>query len=177
MTEPRAVRLVPDEPLPPYAFVPGQAPHPFSDPTGHSHGCEEPSPPALDPERWPESRAYLYALDLFNAGFFWESHVYLEALWKAAGRKGPTADFLKGLIKLAAAGVKAREGRPAGVKSHAGRAAALWRQVARAVGAPQEPYLGFRLDGLIGLAETVCRDGWPATTPLLLPSGHARSNG
>jgi hypothetical protein len=171
MTATRAVRLVPDEPLPPYAFVPGQAPHPFSDPAGHSYGHEEPSPPALDPQRWPESRAYLYGLDLFNAGFFWESHVYLEALWKAAGKKGPTADFLKGLIKLAAAGVKAREGRPAGVKTHAGRAAALWQQVARAVATGGTPYLGFALDGLVDLAEAVCRDGWPAAPPLLLPAG------
>ena len=31
-----------------------------------------------------------------------------EALWNQAGRKGFIADFLKALIKLGAAGVKAR---------------------------------------------------------------------
>jgi predicted metal-dependent hydrolase len=49
---------------------------------------------------------YLFGIDLFNQQYFWESHVYWEALWHKAGRKGETADFLKGLIKMGAAGVK-----------------------------------------------------------------------
>ena len=44
-------------------------------------------------------------------------------IWHAAGRKGPLADLLKGLIHLAAAGVKAREGIANGVARHARRAA------------------------------------------------------
>ena len=50
--------------------------------------------------------------DLLNHGFYWEAHEAWETLWHAAGRKGEIADFLKGLIKLAAAAVKAREGNP-----------------------------------------------------------------
>ena len=45
---------------------------------------------------------------------YWEAHEAWEELWHACGRMGPTADFLRGLIKLAAAGVKVREGRPRG---------------------------------------------------------------
>jgi hypothetical protein len=163
-----AGRLVPDEPFPPYSFVPGQSPHPVSDPAGHSYRREPPPPPALDPQGWETSRAYLHGLDLFNAGYFWESHVQWEGLWLACGRKGAVADFLKGLIKLAAAGVKHREGKPGGVQSHAGRAAELWREVARSLGT--DLFLGLRLGTLIERAETVCREGWPDAPLLLLPA-------
>src|SRR5436190_73921 len=127
-------RLVPEEPLPPYAFVPGRFPHPESDPAGHSFGSDRAPTAALDPERWEASKPYLYGLDLFNAGFYWESHVAWESLWLAAQRKGVVADFLKGLIQLAAAGVKHAEGKPQGVQSHASRAAELWREVAQSLG-------------------------------------------
>src|SRR5207247_604714 len=77
-----------------------------SDPAGHSFGrAPEPVEP-LPPDKWQHNRTYLFAIDLFNAGYFWEAHEQWEALWHAAGRKGATADFLKALIHLAAAGVK-----------------------------------------------------------------------
>jgi hypothetical protein len=159
---------VPELPFPPYTFIPGRAPHPTSDPAGHSFGAEPAVPAALDPQRWPASKPYLYGIDLFNGGYYWESHVQFEGLWLACGRKGVVADFLKGLIKLAAAGVKHLEGKPRGVKSHSGRAAELWRQVARTLPPEQGLFLGFRLQGLVELAEEVCRSGWPAAPPVLL---------
>ena len=120
-----ARRLIPDRPFPAYAFVPGRCPHPISDPAGHSFGAS-PAPSApVKPEQWAANPTYLYGLDLFNAGYYWESHVEFESLWMACGRQGVVAAFLKGLIQLAAAGVKHGEGRPVGVKSHAGRAAEL----------------------------------------------------
>ena len=45
---------------------------------------------------------------LFNARLFWEAHEAWERLWHAHGRRGPTADLLKALIKLAAAGARAQ---------------------------------------------------------------------
>ena len=60
---------------------------------------------------------------LFNAGYYWEAHDAWESLWHAHGRRGVVADVIKALIKLAAAGVKAREGHEHGVRIHAGRAA------------------------------------------------------
>jgi predicted metal-dependent hydrolase len=128
-------------------------------------------PAPLDAERWQESEAYLHGLDLFNNRFYWEAHEQLEGSWLAAGRAGPVADFLKGLIKLAAAGVKALEGRPEGVRSHASRAAELWREVRSATGL--EGFLGFRLATLIALAEGIVRDGWPKVPPVLLPANPA----
>jgi hypothetical protein len=158
--------------LPAYAFIPGRFPHPTSDPAGHSYGVELVPPPAIEPERWQASRTYLHGIDLFNAGYYWESHVQFEALWFAAGRRGVLADFLKGLIKLAAAGVKHLEGRPRGVRSHACRAVALWRNVVSSLPAAQDLFLGLRLATLLDLAEAVCRAGWPACSPRFLPEDH-----
>jgi uncharacterized protein len=124
-------RYCPSRPLPPYSHVPGLSPHPMSDARGHSFGREEPAPQPLDLATYRENAAYCYAVDLFNHGFYWEAHEAWEGLWHACSRRGPTADFLKGLIKLAAAGVKAREGRAAGVRRHARRAAELFREAAR----------------------------------------------
>jgi hypothetical protein len=158
-------RLLPGEPLPSYAFVPGKFPHPESDPAGHSFGVPRPVVAAISPDDWRDSRAYLRGLDLFNAGYYWESHVEFESLWAACGRRGDVAGFLKGLIKLAAAGVKHREGVPRGVRSHATGAAGHWRRLECA-----ETFLGFRLGELIELADTIARDGWPEPAPLLLPA-------
>jgi uncharacterized protein len=66
MTQAHIQRLAPDEPLPPCTFVPGRAPHPKSDPAGHSFGVEHAPVAPLDPEHWQESRLYLYGIDLFN---------------------------------------------------------------------------------------------------------------
>lgn len=156
-------RLVPARPLPPYSYVPGRWPHPVSDPAGYSHGITPAPALPLDPERWADSETYLYGFDLFNAAYYWQAHVEWESLWLAAGRRGPVADFLKGLIKLAAAGVKHLEGVPAGVRSHAQRAAELWRAQ------EAEKFLGLRRAALIEAAEQIARAGWPAQPVLLVP--------
>ena len=121
-------RLLPDEPLPPYSYVPGRFPHPVSDPAGHSYGAQ-PASVEFDPKRWRDCRAYLRGIDLFNHGYYWEAHEVWEQLWHAVGRHGVYADFFKGLIQLAAAGVKRREGVEEGVRNHARRALELFRTV------------------------------------------------
>jgi hypothetical protein len=145
-------RLVPEQPLPPYTYVPGGArPHPLSDPRGHSFGKENARPRPVTDDNWPECQAYLFGIDLFNAGYFWEAHEVWEGLWHAAGRTGTVADFLKGLIHLAAAGVKMWQGLPAGVTSHARRAAELFE---RTVQAQKTYYLGLELAELIHAARS-----------------------
>jgi hypothetical protein len=150
-------------PLPPYAHVPGLTPHPLSDPRGHSYGVHAEIPDAPDPEHWDECPEYLRGIDLFNFGYWWESHEAWEGVWRACGRRGPAADFLKGLIKLAAAGVKHRQGRLDGVRSHARRAAALWR------GAPSDNTFGLSVPGLVALADAIALHGWPEQGPYLHP--------
>jgi hypothetical protein len=87
-----------------------------SDPQGHSFGAHPAPAERFDPDQWPLCRAYLYGVDLFNHGYYWEAHEAWEALWHACGRTGSTGWFLKGLIKLAAAGVKADDARFMGLR-------------------------------------------------------------
>lgn len=122
-------RLVPGRSFPSYSYVPGRSPHPISDPEGHSFDHRCPPPPPIDPEHWSASEEYLYGIDLFNHGFYWEAHEVWEGLWLAAGRAGVVADFMKGLIQLTAAGVKVRQGMPTGVVSLASGAADLFQRV------------------------------------------------
>jgi hypothetical protein len=150
-------RYCPERALPPYSYVPGLAAHPMSDPRGHSYGHAEAAAMPLAESSFRGNATYLYAIDLFNHGFYWEAHEAWEALWHAAGRKGARADFLKGLIKLAAAGVKAREGRAAGVRLHAERAGELFRGVEEERGDGGAMF-GLRLGKLIGAASEVARD-------------------
>lgn len=121
-------RYAPEWPFPPYAYISGRHPHPIRDPQGHSFGQEE--TPISPPERQEivSHPQFLFGVDLFNYGFYWEAHEVWEGLWHACGRRGALADFLKALIKLAAAGVKAREGKPVGVTRHAERARELFAQ-------------------------------------------------
>ena len=110
--------------LPPYTYTPGVTPHPIRDPAGHSHGfpAHDVVVDAASVDRCCEFRR---GIELFQHGFYWEAHEAWEAVWHALARTGPAADFLKGLIKLAAAGVKAREGNSDGVQRHARRAVEL----------------------------------------------------
>jgi hypothetical protein len=150
-----ALRYCPERALPPYAYVPGQTPHPLSDPRGHSYGQHPLGTPALTDADFAQNQTYRYALDLFNQGYYWEAHEAWESLWHAAGRTGVTADFLKGLIKLAAAGVKATEGRPLGITRHATSAAGLFLFVGKTVG---DLYGGLSLSRLESAAQEIARE-------------------
>ncbi len=161
-------RLVPGEPLPPYSYVPGRQPHPESDPAGHRFGHGDREPVRFEPGNWATSSDYLFGCDLFNHGYYWEAHEAWEAAWLGCGRTGTAATFLKGLIKLAAAAVKAREGRPDGTKRHALRSAELLREVRGEAGQPR--YLGLEVDHLIRFADSVPASefSWAATNDAVL---------
>jgi hypothetical protein len=136
----------PDPALPPYTYIPGGPwPHPISDPAGHSHGRRG----------LADDDAFERGVALFDAGFYWEAHEAWEALWHAHGRRGPTADVLKALIKLAAAGVKVRQGQPHGVRIHATRAARL---LAEAAGGGAPSLIGLDLVAVRGHAERIAAD-------------------
>lgn len=106
--------------LPEYTYVPGVTPHPVSDRGGHAFGLARPE----------AQRSLQGGRVLFNSGYYWEAHEVWEAEWLAAGRTGPAADLIKGLIKLAACGVKCLERNREGAVRHARRAGELIRQSA-----------------------------------------------
>ena len=151
-------RLFPDRSLPPYSYVSGKFPHPIRDPRGHSYGEPAPLVTRFDAAEWRNCETYLWGLDLFNHGYYWEAHEAWEAVWHAAGRSGTVADFCKALIKFAAAGVKAREGRPDGVKRHALRAKELLDAIVTRISSGQQQFMGLSLASLVKCAEGLFAD-------------------
>lgn len=124
-------RLLPSTELPAYTYVPGtDAPHPIRDPRGHSYQRRSPPPRGLTPMNWAENRSYLLGLDYFNHGCYWEAHEEWERLLRASIADSPVGRFLKGLVKLAAAGVKVRENSIHGVRRHAASAGEVFADVA-----------------------------------------------
>jgi hypothetical protein len=148
------MEIEPTGPMPPYAFVPGGPwPHPTRSPSGQSAAREVETPAApIEGDDWRRSPEFVRGIALFNSGYYWEAHEAWERLWHAHGRAGATAALLKGLIKLAAAGVKVREGQPRGVATHAARAAGLFEGVRRDAG---DRKLGLDLATLAGHARRV----------------------
>lgn len=140
-------RLLPAAMLPPYTYIPAtNTPHPIRHPDGHSHGRKGQTPAALDPDAWHENRNFLLAIDLFNCGYYWEAHEEWERLWRASNPESIVGRFLKGLVKLSAAGVKVREKSIHGVRRHAASAGEVFADVAAESGL--DVYAGLRLTHL-----------------------------
>lgn len=88
-----------------------------------------------------------------SLGYYWEAHEALEHWFRQCGPDDPRRAFFHGILRLAAAGVKAREGNSAGVAKHARRAAELLH-IARA---SRDGLLGLSIDETIEAAEAVLR--------------------
>lgn len=111
------MRLVPDRSFPPYAYLPGEHPHPTNDPAGHSFGeGESNDPPAFE-----------WGVDLYEHGYFWEAHEAWEPLWKAS--EGAERSLLAGLIQCAAACLKVAVGERRGARRLGERAVGHLRAV------------------------------------------------
>jgi hypothetical protein len=134
-------RFVPDRPFPPYAYVPGRTPHPTRDPDGHSYGTEFEIPERPDPDEWRACSDYLYGIDLFNHGFYWEAHEAWEGLWVACGRRGPTATYLQ-----------AR-----GMMANAETAVRLFKSAASQLGPHSTHYMGLDVQALTDYAGTISK--------------------
>ena len=105
-----------ERPLPAYRHVPGKTPHPTRDPEGHSFGQPALSLPDLNHEDWRKSKEYLFGIDLFNEGYWWECHEVLEGLWHASGIGSEAGHVLQAVIQCAAAHLKASTDRPVGAR-------------------------------------------------------------
>jgi len=120
-------RRVPHLPLPSTTFVKGRSPRP--------------------PEGWADvavddDTRFAWGCDLFDAGCYFEAHELWEACWLAARVSGlddvDDARFLHGLIRLAAAGVKLLDDKPASRLAHVAGAVAYLQGLAgphRGIGA------------------------------------------
>ncbi len=103
-------------PLPAYRHVPGRTPHPVRDPDGHSFGRPEPEAPDLNRADWRTCEEFLYGVDLFNSGYWWECHEVFEGLWHAAGHRSAAGHALQAVIQCAAAHLKVEAARMSGAR-------------------------------------------------------------
>ncbi len=138
--------------FPPYRYEPGRSPHPRRDPTGHSYRKPE-----------PRGDVFLVGVDLFNAGFFWESHEAFEALWLRAREGSAEKLGYQGLVQIGASELKR-------VLGAAGPAKALGeRAIEKLRGAPS-PFHGLDVRGLEAeiearLAGSLDRQPWMRLVP------------
>ena len=95
-----------DFPFPCKRYLPGEDIHPSKHPSGdHMPKCRFNSI-SFGVQTWRDSDRYLYAIDLFNYGYYWETHEVLEEIWREIGTKTPTGLFIQGFIQIAAALIK-----------------------------------------------------------------------
>ncbi len=128
--EPRPVwrhapRHLPQVNFPAYRHVPGVTPHPERNEQGHSYGLKASAAVALSPENWRKHRAYLYGVDLYHQGYFWESHEAWEGPWRESEPDSLEANLLQALIRNSAAQLKIHAGNAVGARTHS--LAARWR--------------------------------------------------
>ncbi len=112
---------MPERSFPSYAFTPGLNTHPNKE-GGHFFG----QPEIVSTHLKKDNQDYLYSIDLMNHQYYWEAHVYLEAIWNAHNRTGVEADFCKALIKMSAGALKYRLGSNEAFLGHLDRAIELF---------------------------------------------------
>ncbi|HAD03325.1 MAG: hypothetical protein A2091_13405 [Desulfuromonadales bacterium GWD2_61_12] len=143
-------------PLPPYRYLPVAdavaQPHPRVDRAGHSYGQDEEYLPGFTPDDWATCEIYLYGIDLFNHGYWWEAHEAWETVWLAAGQRSTRCGtFVQGLIQLAGAQLKRFIHEPVGAQSLTEHGCA---KLARVAGV----YLGIDVAALIAAARRCLRE-------------------
>ena len=101
---------MPDQvPWPPHAYVPGQsARHPET----WFDAIKTTVTPGADMQH---TRAWAVGLAYLEAGYFWECHEVLEAVWMALPNPSPERDVTQAVIQLANARLKHKMGRPRAV--------------------------------------------------------------
>lgn len=95
-----------DRPLPAYRHLPFINAHPFLDKDGHSYDEKLSPVDSFSTENWQDCDEYLYSIDLFNYGYWWEAYERLKHISLGAGRESETGRFVQGLLQIAAALLK-----------------------------------------------------------------------
>ena len=113
---------------PPYAFVPGYWPHPVLHTDGHRYQQSVPAVNTSCSTDWITHPHWQRAIDLFDEGYYWEAHEYWEAFWIHSQRTHSVHSVLSGLILLAAAAIKLRQGHDDVAQRLVSRAVGKWRQ-------------------------------------------------
>lgn len=96
-------------PLPPHVYIPGKTSRHPDDWFDSIKASVDPGIPA---EKLHMTQAFIAGRVYFEAGYFWECHEVLEAVWMQAPDPGPERDFIQAMIQLANARLKLLMGRP-----------------------------------------------------------------
>ena len=116
---------------------------------------------AFSSHTWKESETYLYAIDLFNFGYFWEVHEVLEKIWLKLGKKSPEGIFIQGIIQLSVALLKKTQSNPVGVKR-------LLQKAVPKILSQNGVYLGIEVEELINEFKRFIEEVTPAPPLILL---------
>ncbi len=138
-------------PFPAYRFIPGENPHPLKE-GGHMFLSGEPKVEKIIISDKTSHIHFLYSLDLFNHGFYWESHCWLEAIWNAHERTGDIALLSQGIIKLAAAAIKIKMNQKKVSLDHLNRAYELFSQI------KESNLVGINMNKLLNLKNLFSED-------------------
>ncbi|TVQ54266.1 MAG: DUF309 domain-containing protein [Phycisphaerales bacterium] len=128
-----------DVALPERRFLPGDA---------HAPHLPDPLPlaPLVTPDQWRDCPAYLYGCDLYNHGYWWESHELWELIWRAAAgdpEYETLRHFTQGLIQVAACAIKLEQRKARGLRKLLTSSENYLREVIERVG--NAPYMGLRV--------------------------------
>src|ERR1700709_483589 len=101
--------MIPNLTMPRWAYVPGIETEADHDTLKHAKVLVPSRFRDFVPARHPALR---YGIGLNDAGYFWESHEILEAIWAAAPQGGRERILLRACIQIANANLKLRMQRP-----------------------------------------------------------------
>ena len=98
---------------------------------------------AVISDTWSRNESYLYGVDLYNFGYWWECHEVFEQLWHLAGRKTPPARFFQALIQIAAGNLKRLLGSDEAAQN-------LWRRGVEGLQPFKPVYMGIEIQFFAG---------------------------
>ena len=128
-------------PLPSARYLPGQTQRPERAVHTDRPQTSEAMRLAIS-EMWSRNGSYLYGVDLYNFGYWWECHEIFEELWHLAGRKTPPARFLQALIQIAAGNLKRLLGSDEAARN-------LWRRGVAGLEPFKPVYMGIEIESFV----------------------------
>ncbi len=138
--------------LPSYKYIPNKGPHPLQI-KNVRHIPEIPDNNSdFSNENWQQSQQYLYAIDLFNLGYYWEVHEVLEKLWMQLGKNSDEGIFIQGLIQLSVALLKNTQKNFEGVKR-------LFDKALPKLKKKQGVYMGINVESFLLVSQKYINDG------------------
>jgi hypothetical protein len=138
-------RYWPEPSLPASPFIPGISPRSERQTINICEDLGVFAERPLTAENWPRHGPYLFGVDLFNHGFWWEAHERWEKPWRCGDLL--QRPFLQGLIQLAASFLKWRVGNARGQEGLRSKGLRNLEAVKRQVG--DEVYMGLGLQELV----------------------------